>query len=230
MTLFFTLLPLYLFGNFHCLGMCGPLVALLGRHPYRLWYFLGRILSFTLAGAVAGAMGVILDFAFQAYHFSEVVAFVFGGGMILWGMMLMLRLQPLPSLPVPSTLARLQLWGAQFLLKESPLSTAFFGFLTVLLPCGQSLLVFSACALTGNLFVGALNGLAFALLTTPSLLLALHLLPTLKKFPRWDSLILGMTAITVGILTCCRGLAAIGWISHLVLNPTADAKYHLLLY
>ena len=59
MTLLLTMLPLYLFGNVHCLGMCGPLVMLIGQHHFRYFYFVGRTLSFTLAGGLAGAAGFL---------------------------------------------------------------------------------------------------------------------------------------------------------------------------
>ncbi|HPY42345.1 MAG TPA: sulfite exporter TauE/SafE family protein, partial [Thiolinea sp.] len=55
-----------LLGGVHCLGMCGGLISAVGftqqantrRFPILLAYNLGRISSYTLAGALAGGLGV----------------------------------------------------------------------------------------------------------------------------------------------------------------------------
>ena len=86
MTLFFSLLPVYLFGNLHCLGMCGPLVVMIGRHRYRLFYFLGRTLAFTLAGAAAGAAGAVLDVVLKEYQIPCITCFLFGGIIFMIGL------------------------------------------------------------------------------------------------------------------------------------------------
>ena len=58
MSLFFTLLPVYLFGNIHCAGMCGPLMMLLAKNRYRWAYFAGRLVSYTLAGLLSAEIGM----------------------------------------------------------------------------------------------------------------------------------------------------------------------------
>ena len=78
MDLFLQLLPIYLLGNLHCMGMCGPLVALLGGHPFRYYYFLGRIFSFTLVGGVAGIFGFLIFLSFDAVHLNAWISFLFG--------------------------------------------------------------------------------------------------------------------------------------------------------
>ena len=69
MSLLITMLPLYLLGNLHCIGMCGPLVMLLGQQRCRAFYFLGRTLSFTLAGLLAGALGSVLQLRSDTIRF-----------------------------------------------------------------------------------------------------------------------------------------------------------------
>ena len=85
MVTFFALLPLYIFGNVHCFGMCGPLVMLIGTHRYRQFYFFGRILSFTLAGFVAGALGAVLHSFLKLYHLAEMISLSLGLLIILIG-------------------------------------------------------------------------------------------------------------------------------------------------
>lgn len=231
MTLFFSLLPLYLFGNFHCIGMCGPLVMLLGQHRYRSLYFLGRLFSFSLAGMLAGELGAVLHLILKHYYFAEAASFLCGIWIIGWGIQKLIGCQNKRKISQQkSPLNILHRWSSTLLLKDTGWSTFLFGFFTVLLPCGQTLIVFSACALVGNAWVGLGNGFAFALFTSPSLILAMHMLTLLKKFKYDDRLVLGGCAILVGLLACCRGMAEMGWISHWVLNPDAPTAYHLVIF
>ena len=231
MTLFLSLLPLYLFGNLHCLGMCGPLVMLLGQHRYRFFYFFGRILSFSLAGLIAGESGAVLHLFLKQYYLAESLTLLCGGLMIGWGIQKMRGQQMRVGItPHFSVLHALHRWVSTLLLKDNGWSTFLFGFFTIALPCGQTLVVFSACALAGNAWIGLGNGFAFALLTTPSLIIAMQTLTLFKKFKGYDSLIIGGCSIMVGCLAFCRGLAEIGWIEHWVLNPDTMLPYHLVIF
>lgn len=220
MSLMLSMLPVYLLGNFHCIGMCGPLVMMLGRHRYRYYYFLGRTLSFSLAAALAGGAGAILYDLLAAYHLPALVSFFFGFLLLFFGIST-LRGWSLPTFGrgISQTLSLL-------LLKEKPLPTFLFGFFTVLLPCGQTLVVFAACALYGDLFTGFINGMAFALLTSPSLWLAMRAQTMLQGMRNHYNTILGICSLVVGSLAVCRGLAEAGAIPHLVINQ----NYHLVLY
>ncbi len=231
MTLFFSLLPLYIFGNLHCIGMCGPLVMLLGQHQYRFFYFFGRIFSFSLAGMIAGELGAVLHLLLKQYYLAEMISLGCGMGMIGWGIFKMSEWKRKQTLIKKSSpLNSFQKWVSTLLLKDTGWAAFLFGFFTVLLPCGQTLVVFSACALAGNGWIGLGNGFAFSLLTTPSLVLAMHALSFFKKYKHYDRGILGGSAIIVGLLACFRGLAEMGLISHLILNPDAPNSYHLVIY
>lgn len=231
MTLFFSLLPLYLFGNLHCIGMCGPLVMLLGQHRYRNFYFLGRLASFSLAGLLAGELGAVLHLILKQYFLAEIASLACGTAMIGWGLMKLFHFQTKPlTANAHSILNPLHRWVTTLMLKDTGWSTFLFGFFTVALPCGQTLVVFSACALAGSGWIGFCNGFAFALLTTPSLVIAMNTFKFFKQFKHYDQTILGGCAILVGALACCRGLAELGWIPHLILNPETSTHYHLVIY
>lgn len=230
MTLFLSLLPIYIFGNLHCLGMCGPLVMLLGRHRYRLFYLLGRIVSFTCAGLVAGGSGALLYGFLKEYRLAESLS-LFSGALImglgcakLFNVSFHLRQESLPLF-----VRFFHQWSATLLLKDSKISTFLFGFFSIALPCGQTLLVFSACALFGSALSGLINGCLFALFTTPSLFIAMHALRRFKSggFDRW---LLSGSAILVGLLTICRGCAEMGWMEHWIINPKSDAAYHIIIF
>lgn len=232
MTLFFSLLPLYLFGNLHCIGMCGPLVMLLGRHRYRIFYFLGRLSSFSFAGLLAGELGAVVHIIFKRFYLAEIVSLLCGIVIMGWGFQQLIGWQRkyTASPTKQSPLNTLNRWISTLLLKDAGWSTFLFGFLTIVLPCGQTLVVFSACALTGDAWIGLGNGFAFALLTTPSLVLSMHTLTLFKRFKQYERAILGGSSILVGLLACCRGLAEMGWISHWVLNPEFSNIYHLIIF
>jgi sulfite exporter TauE/SafE len=230
MSLLLTMLPLYLLGNLHCMGMCGPLVMMLGRHRFRYFYFLGRTLSFTLAGMLAGEAGAVLNVLLHHYHIPAVASFFFGTLLLLLGVSTLMNWH----YPGYEWLA-LRLAGTNrtlsfLLLKDHPWPTFLFGFFTILLPCGQTLLVYSACALSGDVGVGTLNGLAFALLTSPSLFFAMQVQMFFGSLKGYYNRLIGVGGIAIGILTLCRGFAEIALIDHWVLNPGAAAQYHIVIF
>ena len=230
MALFFSMLPLYLFGNLHCLGMCGPLVMMIGHHRYRYFYFLGRTLSFSLAGMIAGMIGAVSDAFFRHYHLAEATTFLFGAIILILGIFTLAGW----SYPGHHFLSRLLAGMNQTLsllmLRDRAWPAFLFGFFTLALPCGQTLIVFSACALSGDLFVGLLNGFAFAILTSPSLFLAMKAHAVLRQARHYYRAVVGISALIVGTVAILRGLAESGIISHWILNPAAPAYYHVVIF
>lgn len=230
MTLFFSMLPLYLFGNLHCLGMCGPLVMMIGHHRYRHFYFLGRTLSFSLAGLVAGGIGAVSDIFFRHYHIAEMTTWIFGGLLLLLGIFTLAGW----SYPGYQWMARRMAGVNQTLsllmLKDKAWPAFLFGFFTLALPCGQTLIVFSACALSGDPWVGLINGFAFALLTSPSLFLAMKAHALLRQARHYYRAVVGISALVVGTLAILRGVAESGMIPHWILNPDAPTSYHIVIF
>lgn len=230
MTLLITMLPLYLFGNLHCLGMCGPLVMMIGKHRFRYFYFLGRLLSFTLAGAFAGEMGAVLQIAFTSYHLSSLISFFFGGIILIVSISTLIGWRYPGYEFLSRRLAKVNHSLSLLMLKDGALPTFLFGFFTLTLPCGQTLIVFSACALSGSLWVGMLNGFVFALLTSPSLFFAMHAHHLFFNLRKHYNKFIGFLGLVIGMLTICRGLAEMEIIPHLILNQKAESHYHVVIY
>lgn len=230
MSLFLSMLPVYLFGNLHCIGMCGPLVLFLGQHPYRFLYFVGRTLSFSLAGLLAAQLGSVLNLILSKYHIPVVMSFAFGAFMIILGAYCIAGW----GYPGARWVARKsEGWNKRLALlmtQNQPWPTFLFGFFTVMLPCGQTLLVFSACALNGDPLTGLVNGFAFAVLTSPSLWLAMNATSWMGRLKGYYSPIVGACALLVGGLAICRGCAEMNWIPHWILNPDSDVRYHIVMY
>lgn len=230
MTLLLTMLPIYLFGNLHCMGMCGPLVMMIGQHRYRYAYFFGRLLSFSLAGAFAGAVGAVIAVVLKNYQLSAVASFFFGGWILLIGFSQFANWKMPGGYWFAKMFSPISKRLSLLLLKDSFWSTFLFGFFTVALPCGQTIIVFSACALYGGLAIGLLNGFAFALLTSPSLFLAMQASGLLHYAKRRYHTIMGVCGIIVGLLAICRGMAELGIIPHWILNPESSPAYHLVIF
>lgn len=230
MSLLLTMLPLYLFGNLHCIGMCGPLVMMIGQHRYRYFYFFGRLTSFTLAGMIAGEAGAVLDLILKEYHIPAAASFLFGTVILAVGICSILGLQYPGHHWLAKRLAPFNHTLSTLMLKDQPLPSFLFGFFTVALPCGQTLVVFSACALSGSLWVGMLNGFAFALITSPSLLLAMNAHTLMRRAREHYDTIMGVCSLVIGTLALCRGLAEAGVIPHWVLNPSSPMQYHIVMF
>lgn len=230
MALFLSMLPFYLLGNLHCLGMCGPMVMMLAKHRWRYAYFFGRLLSFSLAGALAGGVGAVLALTLQSYRISAIVSFFFGGVILAAGMAALVGMPKVAGGRLSKLMAKLSAPLAALSLKEGAAPIFLFGFFTLFLPCGQTIIVFSACALYGDVATGFLNGFVFALLTSPSLLLAMHAFSWVQKGKGYYNRILGGFAIVVALLAFCRGFAEMGVIPHWVLNPNAPEEYHIVMY
>jgi uncharacterized protein len=169
-----------LLGGVHCAGMCGGIVAALsgqrsqGRWQLHLGYSLGRIASYALAGALAGAvgsLGLLLDGVLPV----QIVLYVLAN--------LMLILLGLYLAGVSGVAARLEgigswLWQriqpyARSLLPADTMPRAVgLGLLWGWLPCGLVYGILLSAMLSGDPLNGAAIMLAFGLGTLPNLLFA----------------------------------------------------------
>lgn len=196
-------------------------MVLVGRNPYRSAYFFGRLLAYSLAGLIAAEMGLFMFQALEKVHFAALLSLLFG--MVLAGIALLTLLR----LPLPRGLGVMR-WASQSLgpliSKPGPYPIFLFGMGTVLLPCGQTLVVFSACALEARPLVGLVNGCALALLTSPSLIAAMALSRGFVRLKTHYHLWMGGATLLIACLALLRGSADMGWISHFSLGR------HLVLF
>ncbi len=182
-----TLFLVGLLGGTHCAGMCGGIVGALslqaaGRSalPIHLAYNLGRIASYTLAGALAGAIGYafgnLLPIQRGLYLFASLMLLAMGfyllgatralatlekGGQKLWS-----RIQPATR---------------RFLPVRVPAQALPLGLLWGWLPCGLVYSALTTALAAGSAARGALAMLAFGLGTLPNLMLAGLLLTRYRR-------------------------------------------------
>lgn len=197
-----------LLGGTHCVGMCGGIVGALsmgapGRWSLLFAYNAGRILSYSAAGAMAGALGaaslglegqvpvrlglyllanlMLIALGLYLLGITRALAFTEKAGQSLWRLIQPLTRRFLPASNVFQAFPLGVLWGW--------------------LPCG---LVYSALATSlaaGSAGRGALTMLAFGLGTLPNLLLAGIVLARLNEFVRRSAvrLISGLLVLGFGV-------------------------------
>jgi hypothetical protein len=210
-TNWFALFLVGLLGGGHCVGMCGGIVTALSfgmpasqaRWPYLLCYNIGRVGSYTLIGALLGALagGGLSLFALRPLQLALFVLanlMLIGMGLYLAG--ISAAIGRIERLGAPLW-ARIQPRLARLLPIRSPWQALLVGGLWGWMPCG---LVYSAslsALATGQLAGGALVMLAFGLGTLPNLLamgvFAARLKSLLQKRP--VRLTAGLAVISVGV-------------------------------
>lgn len=181
---FFAAFLVGLFGGVHCVGMCGGIVGALsfglpeqarGRFssllPYLLNYNLGRLVSYTVAGALVGGFGAMASDLAALRHAQSVLQVIAGLFMVAMGLYLggwwygMNRLERLGG----------RVWklvepvGRKLLPVQRPSQALVMGLVWGWLPCGMvySALIWSISA--GSAVDGALLLLSFGLGTLPNL-------------------------------------------------------------
>ena len=175
-----------LLGGVHCVGMCGGIVGALtfglpeerrrrvgAMMPFQLAYNLGRIGSYVLAGAIMGALGMLLAQLMPVYYAQRVLLGLAGVFMILLGLYLSGWWMVLNRLERAGGVIwrRLEPLGRRLLPVNTPARALVVGMIWGWIPCGlvYSMLVNAVAA--GSALKGAALMLAFALGTLPNLLL-----------------------------------------------------------
>jgi uncharacterized protein len=211
------------FGGVHCVGMCGGIVGALtlglpehlrnrpaGAWPFHIAYNLGRITSYTLAGALAGGLGaglLQLTELRQAQLVLQVIAalFMLALGLYLGGWWAgLVRVERLGG----HLWRRLEPFGRRLLPVASPPQAFALGLVWGWLPCGlvYSVLIWSLAA--GSAREGAQLMLAFGLGTLPNLLLMGALAAQLGSFVRqpWPRRVAGGLVLAFGLVLLARAV------------------------
>lgn len=175
------LIPAFLLGiagGIHCVGMCGGIVGSFtfmlpkntSKWPYMLAYNMGRILSYSVAGALAGYFGHALTS--NSFFSPQSLPLLSGIFMVLLGLYIgqwwriLTQLERLGSI----VWRRISPLSKRFIPFTQPISALPYGMIWGWLPCG---LVYSALTWSissGGALNGALTMLFFGLGTLPIML------------------------------------------------------------
>ena len=134
-----------LLGSAHCAGMCSPFVCFYAGADVRgswwghLAYNGGRLVSYLVLGAIAGALGSGVEQVGTGVGVTRAAAIVAGVLMIAWGVVTLLAQRGF-TMPTLAPLAGTQRWMAARLadVRDFPPTARALtvGLLTTLLPCG----------------------------------------------------------------------------------------------
>ncbi|MCX7097676.1 MAG: sulfite exporter TauE/SafE family protein [Methylococcales bacterium] len=222
-----------LFSSMHCIGMCGSIIGTLTLSlspairndkkrllPFVFNYNFGRITSYTVAGALAGAIEALLTFHLGETHGHRLLqllsaAIMAGAGLYIAGWF--------PRFAYIEKVGtrfwkKIEPYGRKLIPVKSRTQAYLFGMVWGWLPCG---LVYSALALSataGDVSKSALTMLAFGLGTLPAVMgvgIMTHILTRLSRIQRFKQAI-GLLMIILALF------AALPW-----LNPMAITTQHL---
>lgn len=169
-----------LLGGGHCVGMCGGIVGAVTmtlpgdkpKFPFLLSYNLGRIGSYALAGAIAGAIGASSFFLEQILPVEKVLYALASLMLVLLGLYLAGIWRVLTVLEgLGGRLWKhIQPFSRKLLPVKSIPQSLMLGMVWGWLPCGLVYSVLVAAIATANPVEGGLLMLAFGVGTLPALL------------------------------------------------------------
>ena len=201
-----------LLGGGHCVGMCGGIVgavtvSLPGSKPklsFLLGYNSGRILSYTLAGVLAGAVGASSFFLDHVLPVEKILYGLASFMLVLLGLYLagiwhgVTYLERLGG----SAWKKLQPYTKRFLPIQTLRQAFAVGTLWGWLPCGLVYSVLIAALATGSPIKGGALMLAFGLGTLPALLAMGMAAVRLKLYLQniWVRRLSGLAVIGFGVV------------------------------
>ncbi len=201
---------IFLFGlltSFHCMGMCGGIVISNSIRSKEvsssITYNLGRIISYTTIGAIAGSLG-------HAVKFTGIWK---GAVPILGGIfMVILAVKYLNifkafrwfNFRMPAVFAK-RIFGGKYN------SNLIIGLLSGLMPCGPLQMVQLYALGTKSIFIGATSAFVFSLGTVP-VLFAFGLINSAinRKYTKLVTRLSAVIVLLLGVAMFGRGLALAG--------------------
>jgi len=216
---FITIISIAFLGSFgHCIGMCGGIVlaystikidpasSKISKSAAHLLYSFGRVFTYTILGALFGALGSVIQFSNTS---RGVVLVVVGVGMILAGLSLMGKIKFLTV--IEHSFASSSLYKVTFKrILNSKSNASFFalGMLNGLLPCGFVYFFAITAAGTGSPVQGALVMAIFGMSTIPAMF-GVGFLASLASATSFRNMMMSLSSIAVllyGALTIYHGI------------------------
>ncbi len=213
-----TIVTIAFLGSFgHCIGMCGGIVlaystikidpesSKISQSVAHLLYSFGRVFTYTILGAIFGALGGVVTFSNTA---NGVLLLIAGVAMVLAGLSLMGKIKFLTliehSFSFSNTYKNL---FKRVLHSKSNMSFFTLGMLNGLLPCGFVYFFAITAASTASPFYGALVMMVFGLSTIPAMF-GLGFLASLSRATSFRNMMVSLSSFAVvlyGIYTIYNG-------------------------
>ncbi|HIP54145.1 MAG TPA: sulfite exporter TauE/SafE family protein [Sulfurimonas autotrophica] len=202
-----TIVTIAFLGSFgHCIGMCGgivlaystikiePATSKVSKTIAHLLYNFGRVLTYTILGALFGAIGGVATFSNTANGTLLIIAGVI---MILAGLSLMGKIKFLTLIEHSLSSSNFYKKSFQAIL-HSKSNTSFFilGMLNGLLPCGFVYFFAITAASTASPLYGALVMFIFGMSTIPAMF-SLGFLSSLASATSFRNMMMSLSSIAV---------------------------------
>jgi hypothetical protein len=198
-----------LLGSLHCIGMCGPIVLAIPSADKndtlkKIFYNLGRIVTYSLMGLGAGFIGS----RFFASGFQQYASIIFGASIIIYVIIPSSVKAKIGSSKTVSFIYNPVKNGIVKLFKNRSISSyLFIGILNGFLPCGFVYMALASSVVIGTPVKGMFAMALFGLGTTPALFffsyiskyINLALRNRIKKF-------IPALVIILGIIFILRGM------------------------
>ncbi|MCW8881999.1 MAG: sulfite exporter TauE/SafE family protein [Sedimenticola sp.] len=212
-----------LLGGVHCIGMCGGIVGALtfglpeqkrqsfsALLPFQLSYNLGRLISYVIAGAIMGGLGMLLAELMPIQIAQRGLLVIAGIFMVLLGLylsgwwMVLNRVERMGG----ALWRKIEPFGRRLMPVQTPLQALGIGMIWGWVPCGLVYTMLINAVSSGGAIKGAGLMFAFALGTLPNLLAMGLLAGAAARLARSDVArkIAGVTVILFGIYTLWSAL------------------------
>ncbi len=213
-----TIISIAFLGSFgHCIGMCGGIVlaystikiepasSKVSKTVAHLLYNFGRVLTYTVLGALFGAIGGVATFSNTANGTLLIIA---GVAMVLAGLSLMGKIKFLTVIEHSISSSNFYKKSFQKILhSKSNVSFFILGMLNGLLPCGFVYFFAITAASTASPFYGALVMFIFGVSTIPAMF-SLGFLSSLASATSFRNMMMSLSSVAVilyGLFTLYNG-------------------------
>lgn len=210
--------------SMHCIGMCGSIIGTLTLSlseeirnrkaqllPFVINYNLGRILSYTIVGALAGAIEAILSMPLGHGHGHRLLQLLSAMIMMCAGLYIagwFPRFAYIEKLGATAW-RRIEPYGRKLIPVKSKTQALLFGMVWGWLPCGLVYAALTLAATTGNVTKAAFTMLSFGLGTLPAVVgmgIMTGMLAKLSKIQQFKQAV-GLLMIVIALL------AALPWLN-----------------
>jgi len=203
-----------LVSSLHCTQMCGPIVltyslASRGSAVSHLLYNAGRLATYTLLGAVAGAAGSVMGVLGQLAGLQRAALLVSGvlmllAGIVMSGWLPKSGLIQIERLGVSRFFSR---FISRLMMSPHPASKLGLGLLMGFLPCGLLYAALINAVSTGDALSGAVAMASFATGTSLALLgIGLFSTAIGARLGRWTTTFATVSVMLMGAFLVWRGM------------------------
>ena len=170
-SLFITALVMGAIGSLHCVGMCGPLalsLPVISVQPSTkmlstLLYNLGRVVTYTILGAIVGVVGA----SFALAGFQQALSIIAGSLIILYLLWPRSKWLLAGNSKVQQFFQAIRNNLGKLFSRKNYQSVFFIGLLNGLLPCGLVYMAIAGAVSTASVYKSSLFMAAFGLGTLP---------------------------------------------------------------